>query len=246
MITFEIIPVLSFMEELYSQPVTPARFQEYITQLQGSTKGDLAIPIMGFNPMAKTHLLEKVRTLISLKAEAIAKEHLNEWSENFPSSKDIHLKVALNVADDLKGAWTNFYTTDFDSKFKINALVQRHFCAPHFWASEVYDPPMIRQRILQYALRTIYWIEHPRLQTLEDHLSQEQFVWHNIPNVSAPYKEIPYSFLKNFYTTHKGSDDYSLIFNFFYGDQASASLNYPCFGITEMNGFEFAKILANQ
>ncbi len=50
--------------------------------------------------------------------------------------------------------------------------------------------------------------------------------------------------LINYYEENKEADDYNLIFNFFYGDDASQSLSYPRFGIKDMTGFDLAKDLA--
>lgn len=138
--TFEVAPVLSFFEALYQKPPSKKRFEEYIHKLQGPTKGNLNFPIGGFNPMAKEHALQKIKELKSLQAENIIAETLNELNKKIKSDHSRTIKVILNLADDLKGGWTNRYTTDFDSKFKINALVTRNFCTPFFWTSEDYNP----------------------------------------------------------------------------------------------------------
>ncbi len=246
---FEVIPILSFMESLYSRAISPLRFQEYLSKLQGDSKDDLVIPIMGFNPMAKEHLLQKVRLLQAFKAEALAVEALQSLNLKLHVAHNLTLKLVLNVADDLKGAWTNFYTTDFDSKFKFKALIDRNFCTPYFWSSEEdehYNESLIKQRVQEYALRTIYWLDHTKPIKLEDHLKQELFVCTNTRSISPSFDEETFKQVEAYYKQHKSSEDYSVLFNFFYGDKASASLNYPCYGIESLNGFEFANILAHQ
>ena len=126
---FHLKPILSEIKHLYSQPVSIDRFKQYISKLQGGTKGDLALPIGGFNPMAKEHILQKISELVDLEAERIIEEIIKEFNANLDSSHPEEITVVLNIADDLKGGWTNFFSTDFDSKFKINALVNRNFCA---------------------------------------------------------------------------------------------------------------------
>ncbi|MDQ3110027.1 MAG: hypothetical protein M3R17_09045 [Bacteroidota bacterium] len=85
-------------------------------------------------------------------------------------------KVAINVSDDLKGGWTNRFTSDYDSKFRINALVKRKFCTPLFWASEAYSEELIRRRTLHYCYRSIYWLQNPKPETLQEHIEMEKFV----------------------------------------------------------------------
>jgi hypothetical protein len=124
------------------------------------------------------------------------------------------------------GGWTNRFTTDFDSKFKINALVKRQFCTPIFWTSEPYNELLIRQRTYEYALRTIYWLNKPKPNILREFVEQEQFVIQNSPiSNQIPQSESQ----KNFYLKHSESDNYHLIFNFFYGDDASNQLGFPVF-----------------
>lgn len=50
---FQLRPILSEMKDFYSQPISEARFKAYLAKLQGDTKGDMTLPISGFNPMQK-------------------------------------------------------------------------------------------------------------------------------------------------------------------------------------------------
>ncbi len=159
------------MIDLYSIPRSPARFQEYLSLLQGGKKGDLNLPISGFNPMAKEHILQKLAELKELSAEQIITDTVEGINRTFSEEEpNTTFRMVLNLADDLKGAWTNRYTTDYDSKFKINALVNRAFCTPYFWTSEIYTEQLIRTRTLECIFRTINWVQHPKPKTLKDHI----------------------------------------------------------------------------
>lgn len=224
---FEMLPILDKMYALYQKPRNIDRFsKDYLTLLQGDTKGDLAMPISGWNPMAKEHILGKITALKELDAEKIVQHILNEqniiWKDSFPY---ITWKVCLCIADDLKGGWTNHYTSDYDSKFKLNALVNRHFCVPFFWSSETYDIPLIQQRTLAYLYRSIYWLSKPKPKTLAQHLEQEEFVA-NYLKISTHNPD-----LAAFYQKYKNSEEYNIIFNFFYGDKASEELGFKKYGV---------------
>jgi hypothetical protein len=238
---FELMPTIDTMIDLYGKPLTIERFNEYIKLLQGDTKGDLVFPISGFNPMAKEYLLGKLFELKKIDAEKIMAETLSELNaENGVEHADV-FKVALNLSDDLKGGWTNRYTSDYDNKFRINALSARKFCISVFWSSEDYSAELIRERTLEYAYRTIYRQTNPRPLTLEQHLDQEKFVVAHV-KYNSLFSISDCKSIDNFYNSHKHSDNYSLIFNFFYGNKASASLSFPLFGLeSETTGFEFAK-----
>ncbi len=240
---FVLVPIIEQMEGLYRKPISEARFHEYLAMLQGTKKGDLVLPIGGFNPMAKAHVSQKLAALKALGAEEIIEDVAKELNAAYAKPESKTISLVLNLADDLKGGWTNYYTTDFDSKFKINALVNRNFCTPYFWTSEEYHAELIRQRTLEYAYRTIYWQNHARLKTLEDHVAQEIFVSEKT-NIGGHQKKEGDKVLEQFYQDHKKEEDYSVIFNFFYGDKVSDLLAFPAYGIKGSTGFDFARLMA--
>jgi hypothetical protein len=242
--SFSVLPTLGLMKNLYTLPRTQERFEAYLKLLEGNHKGDLAYPISGYNPKAKDHILTCIENLEKLNAEQIVEETLEEINQNFIFKTEI--KVALNISDDLLGGWTNRFTGDYDGKFKINALASRGFCTPILWSSEVYSPEKIKLRILGYALRTFYWFENKKIISLEDHVNQEVFVAQNCKiQTSTKMVEQEIRTLKEYYFKNKNSEDYSLIFNFFYGNKASESLSFAIFGLPEnVFGFDLAHFLA--
>jgi YesN/AraC family two-component response regulator len=242
---FELLPIIDIVLDLYQKPRTSERFQSYLATLQGNTKGDLSIPIGGFNPMAKESTIEKLLALKALDIENMMTKTLESLNEKI--KKDNHyptVKVAFNLSDDLHGSWTNRYTSDYDAKFNINALFKRNFCVPVFWTSETYTIDDIKQTTLEYCYRTIYWQSHPKPKTLEEHIAQEFFVAKNTKKVAKINSN--FDSLHNFFQKNKNSEDQNLIFNFLYGDEASASLGRKTLEI-EMayGGFEYAKFIAN-
>ncbi|MEM8906728.1 MAG: hypothetical protein AAGD05_02680, partial [Bacteroidota bacterium] len=133
-----------------------------------------------------------------------------------------------------------------DSKFKLNALIHRDFCTPYFWTSETFSPALIVERTSRYVYRTLYWLHHSKPQTLADHLEQEIFVCQHGKCSSEQSQELDFRQLAKFYQAHAHQDNYSVLFNFFYGDTASQSLNYPNYGIQSVTGFEYAQKLAEE
>lgn len=242
---FKLKPIISEIKNLYSKPISPERFQEYISKLQGDTKGDLALPIGGFNPMAKEHILTKISELESLEAEKIMEQAIEEFNVKLGNSHTNEVIVVLNLADDLKGGWTNFYSTDFDSKFKLNALVKRNFCTPYFWASESYSEEIIKMRTTEYLNRTLYRFDNPQPKTLSDYLNQEVYVAQKANKTCAEkLKATAFDQIESFYNKNKNTEEYSKIFNFFCGDNGSESLGYEKHGINTKTGYEYATFLA--
>lgn len=239
--TFELLPTIDIMIDLYKQPSNFERFKTYLETLQGGKKGDLAFPITGFNPMAKEHLPDKLVELKKLGAEEIIEETLKDLNDKFISKNPKrNFKVAINLSDDLKGGWTNRFTSDYDSKFKFNGLITRDFCTPVFWASENFTKDQIKKRTLEYVFRTIYWLTCPKPKTLKEHVEQESYVAGEVNFNNQIPKKI-FALIDRFYKENQNSENYHLIFNFFYGDKASESLAFPTFGVIEnCTGFEYA------
>jgi len=102
--TFELLPIIDILIDLYEKPRTFERFQEYLKTLQGDTKGGLSIPISGFNPMAKEHLLDRLKELKNLGAEQIVEEIISDFNgEKFSKNSNNIFKIAINLSDDFLG-----------------------------------------------------------------------------------------------------------------------------------------------
>lgn len=239
----KLLPVVDVMTSFYQMPLTPDRFQEYLKILEGGKKGELLFPVSGFNPMAKGHVLDKLNELRSIGAEEIMKATIAKISSalkgRFPGKE---YKVALNLSDDLKGGWTNRFTSDYDSKFRISGLMNRGFCVPVFWSSEQLTEQVIQKRTAEYIFRTIYRIDHPGPVTLHEHVAQESFVAGETRTVvSVPEDRLAEK--EKFYALHGSSGEYAVIFNFFYGDRASEALSFAKLGNDEVfTGFDFAAV----
>ncbi len=243
---FRLRKLLSEIKDFYSKPASAERFKEYLAKLQGGTKGELVLPIVGFNPMAKDHILTKIVELEKLDAEDIMQETINEFNATLKDSSSDEFTVILNIADDLKGGWTNYYAADFDSKFKLNAFVERQFCVPYFWTSETFSKEMIKVRTKEYLSRTLYRIHNPQPFSLADHFAQEVMVSRASDNYSVDYTPSDYKKIESYYLEHKDSEEHDRILNFFYGNDGSYSLGYKTYISRNIQGFEYARILADK
>ncbi len=237
---FIITPILERMETLYLQPRDRARFETYLQLLQGNSKGEeLILPIMGYNPMGKEHVLEKIRVLMDSETEFITHRVIQEMNDMYPLFPDEEIQVVINLADDIGGAWTQHNTTDFKSKFELNPLVNRQFCAPYFWTNETITETIIRNRTKEYLLRYIHWIQQGPPTTLMDYFKMEQFAF------SHSYLENPIGFKEEeallFLHTYEEATSYDIIFNFFYGDEASELMGQASYGMGTSAGILLAQ-----
>jgi len=245
MLQFTLHSILPKMQALYELPRTRERFEAYLLMLEGKQKTDMILPIAGYNPMGADHILSKINKLQNLNAEQIIREELEEINTKINSKKDRTIQVVLNLADDIGGAWTDCYTTDFSSKFDILSLVKRNFCTPYFWTDETYTKQLITQRTREYVYRTLYVIKKGKPTTLKDHVEQEVYVQIHSNDIFQ-ISENNFSEIKKHYTQYADSEEYNLIFNFFYGDEASESLAYKTYGVGKNAGWDYAEFIAQQ
>jgi len=238
---FELLPVIDPMLSIYQMPRDFDRFKAYLKLLHGDTKNDLDLPIGYFNPMAKPHVLDKLKKLRVIGAEEIISKTLHQLNPAISQIPFSTFKVVMALADDAQGGWTNRYTTDFDSKFKTSALVRRLFCNPLFWVSDEINEKYIEQTTLQYCYRCIYQLLHQKPITLADYIAQEIYVArHAGVSISVP-TENELAVLSHFYRLHRDTDNYPVIFSFLYGDEAAVQLGYSPLGINiPIAGFRYA------
>jgi len=226
---FELLPVLDTIITLYQQPADMTRFKAYLSILEGGTKGGLSVPIGAFNPMAKQAYINKLHELTAINPEFILDNTLrqvNTQINDYYKADNSVLKVCFNLADDLKGGWTNRYTTDYSSKFKIAPLLSRGFCVPIFWVSEEFDEVIVKKRVLEYVYRTIYRSTHKQPETLEEHILQEEFVADSIGQIRSPRA------VDLFYKQNRQTTELPSIINYLYGDAAAIELGYTPLDLT--------------
>ncbi|MEM6522843.1 MAG: hypothetical protein AAF693_03580 [Bacteroidota bacterium] len=241
---FRLVPILEKIEALYQLPRNRERFSIYLSLLQGKEGKDMVLPISAYNPMAKEDALLKLQKLKNLEAEAIASNVISEINQKLSQKSEHRISVVINLADDMGGSWSSRYTTDYTSKFDFGPILKRGFCTPYFWTSEDYTHNTIRERVTKSILRTLYWLEHGKPKTLEDHIHQESSI--SLKRKSQMEFSLKNTSIDQFFDEHKHSEDYGLIFNFLYGDEASEELNYTAHGIPFLGGFNYAHYLVQK
>ncbi|WP_435624223.1 hypothetical protein [Flagellimonas sp.] len=241
---FTLHPILDQMESLYKLPRDRRRFDIYLNMLQGEQKKDMLLPIAGYNPMGKENVLEKIQELKRLKAEVLMSETLQKINTEIDTKTFPDIQVVLNLADDVGGSWSDRCTVDYTSKFNIDPLVKRRFCTPYFWCSEAFTKEKIVSRTLEYAYRMLFWIDIGQPKALKDFVHQEVYIASKRRPKKDSISKENLKKAKEYFNQNCDSEKYSILFNFFYGDAASAALNYPSFGTYENQGFLFANHLS--
>lgn len=237
---FTLLPVLDTMIDFYKKPPSQARFQDYLNLMSPNRK-NVILPIAGYNPMAKDHVLAQLEVLKTLNTEGIMKTVIAKINEKTGLGEP-EFQVALVLADDLKGGWTNRILTDYKSKFDdgFNQL-KRPFCTPFFWSSEDFTVEKIENRVTEYLWRTVFQVENGFSKTLLHHIQQEAFVKKRMNITETHYEEG--DLVQELFDMHKSNTSEPFILAFLYGDGAVEHLGHRPIGASADTGFLMARQL---
>ncbi|HTU69678.1 MAG TPA: hypothetical protein VMF11_05100 [Candidatus Baltobacteraceae bacterium] len=226
-IDVELVPFLTQLRELYSQPRGFARFKEYLDILRSQT-GEMELPISNVNPMAKPQVLEYVEQLIALDAESEALQAARDGARRFDGVDDA-LRLIVIVADDAQGGWTNRYFTEFAHRYERKHEVARGWATVMLWSSEQPSPNLVRTRALETLYRTVDERAHGPVRTLREILDREMRT-QRFAGTTSRYEEPAYRSKVEPYLDSRAAP---IVFAALYGDAAAESLGYPPLGIPE-------------
>ncbi len=228
------------MIDFYKKPPSQVRFQEYLNLMSPNRK-DVVLPIAAYNPMAKAHVWAKLEALKALNTEGVMQSIISKVNEK-NRHEDIAFQVALVLADDLKGGWTNRILTDYKSKFEDNFnQKKRPFCTPFFWSSEDFSIENIRIRVEEYLWRTVFQAEKGFDKTLFHHLQQEAFVKKKMGIEELTYEEG--DLVQELFDNNISNTSEPFILAFLYGDEAVEHLGHQPIGAFRDMGYLMARQL---
>jgi hypothetical protein len=236
----EVVPLLHVERKLYDVPRGRERFDAYVATMTMGT-GEAALPLTALNPMGREHVAAAIDRMIELGIEDGASEAASEAQRRLAAVED-SLRVAVVVADDLKGGWTNRYFTEMANRFERKYEVEHGWATVLFWTSE--EPSLERART--QTLGAIYRALHQRRRgaatTLRAMMEQEgraaRFAGERMHLDAAELQRS-----RAIIEPHLDSTSYPVIAAALYGDDAGASLGYPPLGLPARAGYALA--LAN-
>jgi hypothetical protein len=214
----EHLPLLEVQRELYALPRGSSRFREYLARMTAGS-GEIALPLVAMNPMAKEHVGAAIAALLALGAEEVARAAIAEVAPRVP---EMALRVGLVVADE-RGGWTNRYTTDFGHRFEQRAMLERGFAVALLWAGDAPSAATVRREVIFSIARAAWQTAHGAPRTLREMLTQENEA-RRLAGLEA--RLLPDS------GEHLDARDAPTLFAMLYGDEAAVSLGYRPLGTT--------------
>ncbi len=111
------VPLLRIARELQGMPRNYDRFQQYLRTIRTADGNSLERPtLLWMNPMGRDHVTALLDALLAMDADGIAARTAAAACEQLADEPG-DFKIALVIADDLMGGWTNRFASEFTVRF---------------------------------------------------------------------------------------------------------------------------------
>ncbi len=226
--------LLQVQRDLYDIPRGRARFDAYIEALRDAESDEMKLPLSAMNPMGHDHLPRLLDDYLALGVDALAADWIAPFAAARPSLDAF--QVALVLADDARGQWTNRWTTDFAHRFESRPLHRRKWIVGLLWSSEAATVEGAKAAIETAVQRAAYIEANGYATTLGDMLAQETAALQGTADSPLDEDEITYS--RTVIAPHLASENQAVQMACLYGDEAAEALGYEKMGLSANAAFQ--------
>ena len=237
----EFVPLLGLQRELYALPRGMARFRSYLRAMVDARTGDLELPLVAMNPMGKDHVPALLDRLLALGADEIGAAAVAAAVAR-PDTRAVpgRFRVALVVADDARGGWTNRYQSEFDQRFGGGALYKRGWITGILWTSDEPSAEEAAREVATAVHRVAHIRRHGPAKTLGAMLAQEGAAI-EAAGCAEPSLEVDdLAYTREMMAPYLAATDRPTEIACLYGDEAARELGYPPLGFSPRAGLALA------
>ncbi|HEU0185805.1 MAG TPA: hypothetical protein VFS27_10860 [Blastocatellia bacterium] len=193
------------------------------------------------NPIGKAHVPARLDEYLAFDADGVAARAVAE-AESRLSNVEGAFKVALVIADDAMGGWTNRYSSEFVARYGSKPILKRGWITGILWTSETPAAQSTREETLTAVYRAAYIQQHGFAVTLRGLMAQEGYAMATAGCAKPPLDDDEIEYTRAVIDPNLDSKDYPVIITSLFGDVAAASLGYAPSGLGERAGFALALI----
>jgi hypothetical protein len=247
-VTLRYVPLLRTQSELQGLPRNLERFQQYLRTLSRDGK-TLDLPPLGLmNPMGKEHVTALLDALLALDADGIAARAVAEAGALLGEDRGDYL-VALVVADDLMGGWTNRYDYEFGIRFGSAPVragdprprwLKENWITCVLWSSERASERSVREAVLTVIHRIDYVRQHGQARVLRDMLAQEGHVLRAAGCAGPILDAEDIAYTREVLGPFLDADDMRTCIECLFGDEAGRTLGFTPRGLSPWAGLALA------
>jgi hypothetical protein len=243
------IPLLRIQRELQAIPRNLHRFRQYLRTISPDG-ANLELPsLIAANPMAKNHVTALLDALLALDADGIAAQAVGEVAVQL-ADKPGDFKVALVVADDLMGQWTNRYAEEFNWRFQVSPPPAGEYRLPRWtrhywingilWSSEPVAEEKVREALLTALYRAAYVQRYGPARTLRAKLIQEGEVMARAGCTGPVLDDEDIAYTREVLEPFLDAEDKRTAIECLFGDGAGRTLGFTPRGLSPWAGLALA------
>jgi hypothetical protein len=235
----EFVPLLQVQRDLYRLPRGPERFRAYMQTMIDPETEDPRLPLSAMNPMGKDHVPTLLDRYLAFDADGLAARAVAE-AESRLSNVEGEFKVALVIADDAMGGWTNRYSSEFKALSGSKPLHKRGWITGTLWTSETPSEQATREETLTAVYRAAHIQQHGFAVTLREIMAQEGYAMAMAGRSKPSLDDDELEYAREVIAPKLDTKDYPAVITSLFGDVAAASLGYSPLGLSERAGFALA------
>jgi hypothetical protein len=238
-VNLEFVPLLGVQRKIYGVPPGPERFRAYLRAMLDPNTLELELPLVAMNPMAGEHAIERLDALLDLDADRVAASAVTDAIPALADAPGAY-RVALVLADDARGAWTNRAAAELAHRRGEAALAKRGWLTGVLWSSERPSASAVREEILTALHRAAYIGERGSARTLRQLLIQEGNAM-RLAGARHPVLE-PQAFIRarEILRPHLDRDEAGVLIAGLFGDAAARELGHEPLGLPARAGLALA------
>jgi hypothetical protein len=201
------------------------------------------------NPMGKDHVTTLLDALLALDADGIAARAVAEAADQLVNEPG-DFKVALVVADDLMGGWTNRYACEFSLRFPHGSAAPAGVRLPRWlhnfwitgvvWSSESASEQAVGEALLTAIYRTAHLQRHGCPRTLRNRLAQEGAVMARAGCSRPVLDEDDLAYTREVLVPFLDADDMRTAIECLFGDAPARTLGFTPRGLSPWAGLALA------
>lgn len=248
----EYVSVLQIHRDLQELPRNSDRFHKYL-EVIGCDNGEASIlrlpSLLIANPMGKEHVTSHLDELIAMGADATAAQAVQEAAKSLADEPG-QFKLALVLADDLLGGWTNRYADEYTLRFpspvtsagtgELPSWLIDFWLTALLWTSEKPSLQRVREAVLMPIYRMVYFQRHGFPSTLNEMLIQEGTVMAQAGCTEPIMDEEEIEYTREVIAPHLDSTDKRTIMECLFGDAAGKTLGFTPQGLGHWAGLAVA------
>jgi hypothetical protein len=235
----EFVPLLQVQRDLYRIPRGFERFRAYLRTMIDPSGTDLQLPLVAMNPMAKDHAAALLDELLALDADGVAAAAVAKAAEQVADVPGDY-RVALVLADDLKGGWTNRHACEFGHLFESEPLYKRGWLTGLLWTSEPASAQTVRTETLMTVYRAAYVARHGPARMLRERLAQEGAVMAQAGCTEPTLEADDLEYTRAVLAPHLEARDMRTAIECLFGDEAARPLGFTPQGLSTRAGLALA------